>query len=253
MSSLRKLVADLKQTRGLASTDLEAIPAATKASWTFTVREAKERLEKLEPEYFKQVRSRTLAIIATGDADRASSFLELANEIMKDDLAWVAVDGLYRRLADKAFPTLGAKREFGPTQLHVIIRELQEATKDLGVLRMTMPALKSMEICKTPQETTSYIRKLIRDAVGDDLLKLYVNKAVNDSTLELMPTGETFPFLLVGVDDVEIPALTDLFSKAAAIDLGTSQEAPFTKDSVLAILAGVREKFGKKAETTNQQ
>jgi hypothetical protein len=248
MKDLKDLLKELVATKKRAGTDLEAVPYQTRASMTSMVQNAKEKLGSLEKDYFSRVRSNTLGMFLFGDAPRVVQFAEIAGA--EAGVYLVQGDALYQRLADKIEPSLGNTREFGTTQLGFLIDELKLIQrKELGITRMQLPSLREAKAVKDRIELVAYIRKLVQGAVGDDLLRMSIDKRVNQLALDSEFTGKLLPVAVVGIDQLEVSALTPLFTNAVTVDVGTSDDGEVNKEYVLNQLSTFKKKI--KSKTTS--
>lgn len=249
MTDLKQLVSELVAVRKRAATDLEAAPYQTRASLTNMVMEAREKLESLKVEYFKRVRTNTAALFLFGEPARVAAFAETAYE--EGAFLTIQVDSLYQSIADKIEPSFGATREFGPTQLEGVIKELRDHCRNLGVRDMKMPQLQSLQVIGERLALVAYIRQLVQAAVGNDLLRIYVDRKVNERAEEQLFSGKTLPVALVGLDPDEVGALAPLFTNSMTIEAGTSSDGEVTKEYVLNQLSALRKKVKSKTSSTD--
>jgi hypothetical protein len=250
MKDLKELVKELVVTQKRAATDLEAVPPQTRASMTSMVRASQEKLAGLKAEYFNRVRASSLGMFLFGEAPRVAAFTEIAST--EAGVFLIQGDALYQRLADKIEPSFGHTREFGSSQLGMLIDELKLIErKELDIARpWRMPEMKAIRAIKDRIELVSYIRQLVQSAVGDDLLRLYLNQKVNQAAYDVQFAGKLLPVAIVGLDPTEVSALTALFTNAITVEVGTSEDGEVTKDYVLNRLSAVRKTV--KAKTTSE-
>lgn len=250
MTDMKQLVKDLAETQVLAKTDLEAVPWQTRNSITSMVKDAQERVTKLRDEYQRQLRSNTLGLFLFGEPERVARFMEIAAEEAGVNL--IQGDKLYQDLADKVEPTLGDSREFGPTQLQGLHLGLNELMKAQDIRRMPLPRLQELTAVQDRIELVQHIRKLVRDALGDDLLRLVIDRRINELAVEQQFAGKVFPVAIVGLDPTEVQSLVPIFTNSTSIQVGTSEDGEVTKDYVLNQLANFRKKVKSKTNTNNE-
>lgn len=245
---LKQLVKQLADTRKLANTDLEAVHRNVRPSMTMMVNDAKDRLEKLKHEYSQYLRSNTLGLFLFGDPSRVNKFFEIAAEEAGMNL--IQGDTLYQRIADRVEPSLGMSREFGPTQMQMMIQELDDIAKEMGIRRMDKPRL--AELSATPDRISlvAYIRKLTRAVLDDELLRLFLDRRINEMAIDQQFAGKSFPLCVVGLDPVEVPGLAAIFTNSFTVDVGTSSDGEVNKDYVLNQLMAFRKKI--RSKTNNE-
>lgn len=242
MKDLKELVKELAVTKKRASTDLEAVPYQTRASMTSMVQAAKEKLAELEKEYFTRVRLSSLGMFLFGEPVRVATFAEIASE--EAGVFLVQGDALYQRLADKVEPSLGPTREFGTHQLGILIDELKLIMRrELDIRTMKLPEMYESPALKDRIALVAHIRRLIQRAVGDDLLRLWINKQVNELALGAQFSGKLFPVAIVGLDLREVTGLIPLFTNAMTVEVGTSDDGEVNKEYVLNQLSTFKKKI----------
>jgi hypothetical protein len=245
MNDMKKLVKELVETQALAKTDLEALPWQTRNSVTNMVREAQERLEKLKSEYQRQLRANTLGVFLLGSPTRVAQFLQIAAE--EAGMNTIQGDKLYQDLADKIEGTLGASREFGPTQLGHLHLALSDLMKTQDIRWMPMPKLQASMAVPDRDALVQYVRKLVRSALGDDLLRLVIDRRINELAIEQQFAGKIFPVAVVGLEADEIPSLVPIFSISSTVQVGdTSEDGDVNKEYVLNHLSALRKKVKNK-------
>lgn len=249
MTDLKQLAKNLAQTQALAKTDLEVVPYQTRASITSMVRDAQERLEKLRTEYSARIRASSVGLFVFGEPVRVAAFTEIA--AAEAGVILIQGDDLYQRLASRVAPTLGASHEFGPTQLGVLHLALSDLMKAMDIRRMEMPRLQ--ELVATPDRVSlvAYIRKLVQASVGHELLRLVVDRAINDKALAEMFAGKVLPVAVVGLAPEEVSALAQLFTNSTSVSVGTSEDGEINEEYVLSRLSAFKQKVVKKPEGKN--
>lgn len=248
MTDTKTLVKELRETKRHADIDLEALPYQTRASLTSLKRDAQERYEKLKTEYFGRVRSNTLGVFLFGEPARVTEFARIASE----EAGMVVLNGaaMYEELVAKVEPSLGPAREFGPTQLQGLLRALSDLQKGLDIRSMVTPRLSEIAVVPDTQATVAYVRKLVRDVVGDDLLRVYLDRKVNEAAVEMQFAGNTFPVAVTGLEPSEVASLAALFSSSHSVEVGTSEDGEVTQQYVLKQLEALKPRA--KSKTNNK-
>lgn len=248
MKDLKSLVQELSETKKRAATDLEVVPYQTRSSLTNMVREAQDLLVQLREEYVRRVRANSICLFLFGEAERIKAFVTVAAE----EAGVISVDAapLYQRLAARVEGSLGANREFGPTQLQGLMEALRDTFADLGIRDMKMPGLRDLSVVLDHTAVVSQVRRLVRSAVDDELLRIYVDRKVNDAAVDQLFAGSTLPVAILGLETSEVASLVSLFSNSVSVEVGTSEDGEVDKEYVLKKLASFRKKF--KSKTKNE-
>lgn len=245
---LKSLVKDLAVNQKRASIDLEAAPWQTRSSLQNMKMEAQERLAKLKEQYFRVVRSNTIGIFVFGDAERVARFCTIADE--KAGVVQVNGGYLYDQLTQKVNTSIGASREFGPTQLQGLIEGLRDINKDLGIRTMRMPGIAEIVAPQNPDELKRYIRRLVQNVVGDDLVRMALDQKINEAAVNMEFAGKLFPVAVTGLEREEVAAVASLFTNTVSVEVGTSEDGEVNEDYVLKQLESFRSKL--KGKTNNQ-
>jgi hypothetical protein len=247
LSNLKELAKELALNMKRASVDLEAAPWQTRSSLTNMKREAEEKVERLKTEYYRRVRSNTFGIFLFGDADRIATFVKIAGE----EAGVLEVNGgeIYQKLGDSIEPSLGASREFGPSQLQRLIGGLQGVRQDLDIRSMAMPDIEAVTAVADKQELISYVRKLVQKVVGDDLVRVFVDKRINDLAIQTEFSANVLPLAVTGLDREEISALVPLFTNSVSVEVGTSEDGEVNKEYVLNQLESLKKKLKGSSKT----
>lgn len=241
MEDLKKLVQQLKVVQKRADTNLEEIPWQTRSAWAAAKADAQEAAAKLREQYFRRVRANTVGMFVFGDPERVARFCSLA-----DDMAGVQqvnAGSIYQRLAQRIEGSLGQGREFGPTQLQGLIEGLKNINHEMGVRVMQMPGLREIVAPQNTAELISYIRRLVQSAVGDDLLRMFVDQKINEAAVNTEFAGNLFPVAVTGAERGEVAALAGLFTNNVSVEVGTSEDGEVNEEYVLNRLNSFKEKL----------
>lgn len=247
--NLKKLVKELVIVEKRATMDLEIADWKTLPSLSILKTESKERLEVLRKEYLKAVRSNSLGIFLYGEESRCAKFVELTPK--EADTYPINASEMYDRLASKVAPTLGPNKEFGPTQLEMLIGALDEIQRELGVRQMIRPSLRNTSAVMTDfKSVSSEIRRILKAVVGNDLLRLYVDKQVNDIAIKNQFAGVTLPVIVLGAEPDEAAGLSSLFTNTSSVQVGTPADGEVTAEYVLEQFNNIKEKLRPGATKT---
>lgn len=180
--TLSEILEQIEQNQKLADTDPESTPGLSRAGFAVAIREAKDLLVDLKKEYKDQLLDRARDVFVFGDKAKISEFGKLAEA---EGAVVVDADELYRRLSGPCDASLGAEREFGPSQVSLLISGLKGVSVDLDILNMNAPKLPGLVKVEDAAATTAHVRSMVRAAVGDDLNKLYLAADVTKKALEV--------------------------------------------------------------------
>lgn len=247
MTDLKDLVKKISENKKLVAIDLEAAPRNTLPSLQAMVFNAREELKTQLLEYAGRIRANGVGILMYGDSARQNEFAALA-VAEAPGTVHVRADELYDNLAARVEPTLGASKDFSTTQLQVLHDELRFYRDQLGISGLTMPMMTDIICVPTRKALVNYVRDLVRKVAQDDLMRLYVDKKINDLAVEQHFSSKTLPVVVTGLfDPAEAAAVSDLFSKKSAVDVGTSDDE-VNKEFVLNALTNVRKQFVSKSK-----
>jgi hypothetical protein len=112
---------------------------------------------------------------------------------------------------------------------------------------MPMPKLQASMAVPDRDALVQYIRKLVRSALGDDLLRLVIDRRINELAIEQQFAGKIFPVAVVGLEADEIPSLVPIFSISSTVQVGdTPEDGDVNKEYVLNHLSALRKKVKNK-------
>jgi hypothetical protein len=246
MRDLEDIVKDLAQNIQHANIDLEAANYKSRPSLTHLKNEAQGRVEKLKVEYAQRIRASSVGIFLYGDSDRLQAFTAIAEE--EAGVLAVNAGELFERLAMRVEASLGASREFGPTQLQGLIEALSTLSKDMGIRSMPKPKLQDLVAVADQQELIQHVRRLVESAVEGDLLRLYVDQKVNEVAVEAQFAGSVLPVAVLGTSREDLAVLAPLFTHSVSVEVGTSEDGAVDREYVLSKLEAMKKSLkGKKS------
>jgi hypothetical protein len=242
---IKSMMKELLQLQKRASVDLDMAPWQTKPSLTIMKREAQEALDKLKTEYLRRVRANSLGIFVTGDPTRVAEFVKIAGE--EAGVLTIDAGEMYRRLALRVESSLGASREFGPTQLDILNDTLKLLGNEMGIRSMMRPNLREVTVVKTQDAVLTYIRKLIQTVLGNDLIRLFLNQKIDQKAISAEFTGNTLPIAVTGIDQSELASLGSLFTNSVSVEVGTSEDGEVNQEYVLKKLTSFKKLLKSKS------
>jgi len=240
MSTLEKLFEDYEATAKTAAINIEEMPAATRGGWGSRVREAQDHLKEVRAEYKKTLLKNAVAIFLEGDAAKIEAAVALAR-----DNGGVVIDAnaLYERLAKPAEATLSEARQWGVAATHRLHLGIQEVMYETGLNEVTMPA-SELPYVATYQDVVAHVKHLIRNAVGDQLNRFYVEESLARAAIEIRYTGVTVPVLVVNAEPSEQATIAASFLKG-----NTSMKIEATDEVDKDFLSKLLREAGKKVRS----
>jgi hypothetical protein len=242
MKDMKALAEEIAQKQQLIAIDPDSVDWRGRPGFEASQRIAREELVGLKAEYGNVIRSNSLGIVVTGEGDRPAFFAQVAAR--EADGVVVDAGALTRNLVEIIEPTLGPTRDFGPSQLGILAVGLDSVARKLGVHHMQAVKLSGMAVVRNPAETEAMVRTLIQEAVGEDLLKLYVRVKTDEGAVaKLWTGGSTLPVLVIGVTEGEIESVLTIYGRNSIIDVGTASDGEIDKQYVLEKLSSLRTKL----------
>lgn len=248
MKSMDELVKEIVETDKLASIDLETIPWRSRTSMTNTVRDAQERLVGLKKTYFDRVNEATVGIFVMGPNAEAWS------KIAEDEGGTITVraDALYLRIADTIEPVVADRREFNVTAMAKLMSVLTDIGLEFRIGAMNVPKFHGMRV-PDRQALVAHVRNIIREALGDDLSRMYLTREIQSKAYERRFKATVFPIVVIGLESVEeIEGLEPAVAKFGA-KVVTDDETPITKESVLEVFENIKKRLFKKKNKQPEQ
>lgn len=179
--TLSEILEQIEQNQVLADTDPLGTPGLARAGFAVAIRQAKDTLTDLKKLYRTQIMSRAYDVFVFGNRTKATEFGKVAEA---EGAVVVDAEELYQTLAQPIEASLGTEREFGPSQVALLIAGLKAVATDLGIINMNAPKLPGLVKMENAAVTLAHVRSMIRAAVGDDLNKLYLGAAITNKALE---------------------------------------------------------------------
>lgn len=250
---LSSILADLDEARASAGVDLNTIPMKFKAARAIEKADAEARLPTLEAEYKQRLYDRVATIFVVGDPNDQVKFAELAEH--EGDTLTLNVDEIYEKVAVDVEPSIGALRQFGGTQLNLMIRGLEDVARKAGVGFIPVPRLLDVGTVKTPAETVAFIKDLIGTQVPAELRARYIEARIVEEALADKVGQKIVPVVIFGagleeafdlqpqifsakVDGEQIDGTGIVFEVGATVD----------KDTVIKAFGELREAVAKRIQ-----
>lgn len=202
MSSIESLVEDIEKKKVIATSD----PGEDSRNYSTKVgkiKRAKHDLEELYLEYRKEVQSRALFIIATGD--QADKFAEIAETEFY--CYQLDSDGFYNDLLKEVNERLYTNQTASPSLFDVLGSAFESKAHNIGVVGY--PALlfesKYKKVLKNKKDMLALTKRAFNEKVGSEVLgldaiekvsRLAINSEDNDKK-----TLKKFPIVMVTKDE----------------------------------------------------
>lgn len=250
--NLAKILSDLDAVRRQASIDLGQVSVKFKSAQAIVKADAEARLPLIEAEYRDQVKTQVATIFVTGSQENQQAFATLAEA--EGETLTVDADEIYKAMAFDVEPSIGAKRQFGGTQLNLLIRALEDAGRKAGVGFLPVPRLLDVETVRTPADTVALIKNMIGSQVAGDLHVRFLETRILEEALAKKYGEKIVPVVITGADPAEVVGLQErVFAEpptqrreglpgvGIVFDVG----ATVNKDSVLEAFTKLRERIAK--------
>lgn len=220
--SLREMMDEYASCEEIANRELLGTPTRSLPALQMRQREAQDRMATLTKEYGDALLKQGFAIFTKGDLENQGLFAAVAkNEV---EIMAVPADGLYQFIADEVEPGLGGRREFGISQLAILVRTLTLITVNHGLDELPTPNIDGLVVCQTREDLVALVRKLIRGSSGDTLNQAWIRREVTKQGLQARYARERVPVILTGAQDDEIEGLKNLFPSGLSFEVEATEE-----------------------------
>ncbi len=207
-SQLQKLIAQIDENQVIASTDLEGYDYKKLPGMTMRVREATEALESLRGSYSEYVTANSFLLFVTGPKDAIEEYVRVAEE--EGGTITVSAAGLYRDIAKAVSPSIGDRRQFGVTQLSLLLQELGEIGMRLKIRSIPTPNLEDVANVPTDDDVANQIRDIVRKSSGDLVNTAYLKDSIVQAALEIRYTQVVVPVVITDATAEELKTLPEL-------------------------------------------
>jgi hypothetical protein len=239
---LDKLVGEILETEKMANVDPESFDWRARPSITNTKREAQARLADLKKKYEKAIVGSTVSIFALGD--KADEFAAAAVEESKTPIIVLDADEFYKKISTRVEATLGARREFGTTQMVLIVRGLTDMAEELGIGSFDSPKFVPSGVLPDSAAVLGHVRTVVRTTLGDEFNRIYLMKEIIQRALASRYTNSVLPVIIKGLEgDDEITGLRSITARFGARVVASEA---VTQEFVLGVFKEVQEKIKSK-------
>ncbi len=222
MNDLTSILEQLRVYRETLERDPDEVPARTRPGFENLRREAKDGIKGLTKEYGDKLYASSICFYPNGPEEKVTEFVAVAQQEAPSMIAVNARD-LYTRLANSIWPSMEYKGQFTMDCYSSLVRELRYVAMDLDVAEIKPPRYGEPFACSKFSELVEYVTKLVREAMGDDLNKLYLRKQIVDCAIENKLTS-ALPIILIGAAPDEAKALGEEFTIFAPVPISSTTE-----------------------------
>jgi hypothetical protein len=210
---------DITAAQETLAVDISSKPRKLQAAFEMAKNEARESLGKLTKEYRSRIFFQSRAFVPVGTPEQTKKYAEIAENV--GSTFTVDMRELYSRLSETVDATIGNSREFTSDQLFRLMPLINGLVKDLGIDPINAPELKDIRIVKTAEDTTNYVRELVRNACGDVLNMNFVATVVTSKALAAKFKGQLLPVVVLNATDED---LLKLFRQMKQVQIAPDAE-----------------------------
>lgn len=210
--SLQTIINAYNQAAKLAARDPAEYSFTVRPGIEIAVRTAQEQMKTLAAQYATQFNESTVGIFLDGETDKVNEVVAL----FKQNAVVADAQGLYSRIAAEVEPGMGASRMFTHNQASRALSTIREIGMELDIMSLKLIDFGPAQALPTTADVVAHIRAGIRNAVGDDLNRVYLAAAIARDALKLQYVGVTPVVLVINAQPYELAGLEALFGKGAA-------------------------------------
>lgn len=203
--SLQSIMNEYTAQSAAAARNPEEYHYASRPGIEMAIRAAKDKVDALEKQYQAELLKNGVAIFL--DGPQATALAAHAGVLAVD------AEALYRRVAELVDPTLGSSRTFTANQASRALTELRNIGVELHIASMKQMDFGPAAEVPTLSDTLAIIRKGVRNALRDDLNRMYIEAALVRQALSLKFTGNSAPVFILNAIPEEREGLASLFGK----------------------------------------
>jgi hypothetical protein len=241
--NLETIVAEIDKASVTANKNLEDLHPNVRGGWSLAILDAKDKLKVLRGEYKTALFKSAVAIFPEGEAAKVAEFALLVRD--ENEGLSVNAHALYERLADALEPTFSEARTWGIAQTHKLHLLLQEVMFELSIAEIPFPSTAQEVVVPTREALVAQVRSMLRDSVGDDLNRLYLEKLIVDEATKIRYTNERTPVLILGASQDEAPALAK-FMALGSFRIKITNEDVVNKDFMIQAFKQANQALRKK-------
>lgn len=247
-NELEKLLNEITRTKELANADPNDCSYQTRQGRSMAIYQAKEDLPGLLATYKRKLIENSAVYFINGPKDKVRQFAQLALEL-PTTLAMPA-RALYKKLAEMIEPQFGDSRQFIVDQYSRVLANIKELGEELGLHRTATIDLRSFPTLYSIDESTTFLRDIIRESNGDDLNQLWMVHELVREALDIRYKEPVVQVLVLGAEMDEARNLSRGFSRLGSIvDIGAEDEV---SDEYVREVFGYKPKQKKTSKQENE-
>jgi len=241
METLTALKTSYLETKRVATEDLSDVPSRVRVGRESAKQTAQANLENILDRYAEQLRQSAFTIFVTGNGSEEFARIAAAEgpAIVVDAMA------LYKKFAEAIEPTFGSKRQFGVTQLGVLLQEMRFVGQDLRLREIDAPRGIDTAIVKDQEANQIFVKNLI-ESVPSDINLPYMERLVLDAAIsnEFSWPG-TVPVVVLNAA-LDIDKIGPKFLGGQFTSVNTTTET-VTREQVISTFVSISKALSKKA------
>lgn len=228
-----------KENLKIMSTDLYSWDRRTLPAMSMRVQDATQQNPKLKEMFLSHLYDTAYCLYLHGSTGKQKQLSRIVEETYENI---VTLDGLelYENLAKVVEPSLGDRKDFGPTQIVLLTRALEEELYKSNKIIFTAPSLNDVKKCPTFEDLVLHCRDLVEAANGKDPLRLNLEQRATNTALQKERFEPKTLYVIAHVDDYA--AFGPTFLGGRFVDCNVDTLDSITNESVLEVLKKVKKK-----------
>lgn len=228
-----------KENLEIMKTDLHSWDRRTLPAMSMRVQDAKQQNPKLREMFLAHLFDTAYSLYLSGNVAKQKQFLKVIEETFENIVPLNGME-LYEGFAQVVEPSLGDRRDFGPTQIVLLTRALEEELYKNDRILFTAPTLNDVKKVSTFEELSFHCRDLIEQTNSKDPLRSNLERRA----VEVALSKDSFePKTLYVIAQVEKYAeFGPTFLGGRFIDCNVDTLNVIDKDTVLEVLKKVKKK-----------
>lgn len=233
-----KLLEQYDEAVKVLAIDIIDIPQATRPAMMMRQTEARNEKVALMERYTELLRANAFTIFPVGETEDVQAFIKIAAE--EADTINISAETLYERLATFVEDSMGSRRQFGITQLGLLIDGVTQVARELKLTNLKSPTITDVEVCPTHADLVQTIRRMVRACGEDTINKAFIERLLCEAAREIRYTRSVTPVIVSDAKEDEIDNLSGLFSGAHfKVKVGKEMNT----EKVLDVMTGIRKQL----------
>jgi hypothetical protein len=226
--SLGEILEQIQKLRAIAGLNPADYPDRTRQAWAGRVRQAKDELVGLEPQYIAALQANSITIVPHGDADAVGAFAASARA---EEVDLIADAGEFvNSIAAGVEKMIGKSRMWTVTCMEYTLRQVQNACSELGITRVSWDIGFKEQALNTPEAVHKMVSSVVDASAGPVARRGFVARELYNQAVKKGTKGRTISVLILGAtSEAEASALQVAWpstSRALRLDgtTGTTRE-----------------------------